>query len=161
MGSEDVTGEPPEPGSYPQPPSSGPPQRGIPESELYRDAYPAPAASEAPLTYIGDIGIGPTQVMTPAGTLPLRGSVWTVTDMSRTEEYMPTYAVVLAIIFFIFCLLGLLFLLMKATRTVGFVSVSVSGGGRYHSTMVPVFSPAHVQHVLNQVNWARSMAAQA
>jgi hypothetical protein len=162
LGSEDVTGEPPGPESYPPPPSGSAP-RGIPESELYGSASSnVHAVSEAPLTSIGDISISRSQVITPAGTFPLRGSVWTATDVSRTEEYMPAYAIVLAIVFFIFCLLGLLFLLMKATRTVGFVQVSVNGGsGHYHSTMIPVSSPGHVYHVMNQVNWARSMAAQA
>ena len=112
--------------------------RGIPESALYGDVNVG-AVSEAPLCSIGDITITQSRVITPAGTFPVRGSVWTVTDMSRTEEYMPTYAVVLAIIFFVFCLLGLLFLLMKATKTVGFVQVTVnSGSGFYHSTMIPV-----------------------
>jgi hypothetical protein len=150
-----VTGGPQDPRAY------EPPPRGIPESALYGNGYPAvPATSETPLAYIGDIGVSQSQVITPAGTFPLRGSVWTVTDMSRTEQHMPAYAVVLAIIFFIFCLLGLLFLLMKETTTVGFVQVTVNGGGgRYHSTMIPVSSPQQVFHVMSQVNWARSMAA--
>ena len=41
--------------------------------------------------------------------------------MSRTEEKIPAHAIVLAVIFFIFCLLGLLFLLMKEKTTTGFV----------------------------------------
>jgi len=161
-GRENVTAGSQGSDSYPPLPGGSPP-RGIPESYLYGGHQQSSGAvGETQLASIGDISITQTRVITPAGTFPLRGSVWTATDLSRTEEYMPTYAVVLAIIFFIFCLLGLLFLLMKATRTVGFVQVTVnSGSGVYHSTMLPVYAPAHVHHVMSQVNWARSMAAQA
>lgn len=158
-----MTAGPDGPDVYPSPPPIPPRPQGIPESALYGpDPALTPAATDPPLGSIGDITITRSQVITPAGTFPLRGSVWTVTDMSRTEEYLPTYAIVLAIIFFIFCLLGLLFLLMKAHRTTGFVQVTVNGGnGRYHSTMIPVGAPAHVYDVVQRVNWARSMAAQA
>jgi hypothetical protein len=122
---------------------------------------PVPEVAEQPLGSIGDITLTRTQAITPAGEIPLRGSVWTATDMSRTEEYMPTIAVVLAIIFFVFCLLGLLFLLMKSKRTSGFVQVTVNGGGRHHATMVPVSSPQQVYDVIQYVNWARSLAAAA
>ncbi|MCZ1008477.1 hypothetical protein O1L68_18820 [Streptomyces lydicus] len=97
-------------------------------------------------------------IMTPAGPMPLRGAVWTATDMSRTEEKMPTHAVVLAVVFFFFCLLGLLFLLMKERVTTGFVQVTVNSGGRHHTTMIPVQSREQVMFVLNQVNYARSLS---
>jgi hypothetical protein len=74
---------------------------------------------------------------------------------------MPAVAIVLAIIFFIFCLLGLLFLLMKETRTVGSVQVTVSGSGRQHSTIIPVHSYGQVVDVVQRVNWARSMSVWA
>ncbi len=147
-----MTTGPVDPIAYPSPPPGGMPTPG---------GTPAPGLPEPPLSSIGDITITRSQVITPAGTLPLRGSVWTATDMSRTEEYMPTHAVVLAIIFFIFCLLGLLFLLMRASRTIGYVQVTVNGGGRYHSTLIPVSSPQQVYDVMQHVNWARSMAALA
>ena len=98
-------------------------------------------------------------IVTPAGQLPLRGASWTATDMSRTEERMPGYAVVLAIVFFLVCLLGLLFLLMKERRTTGFVQVTVHSGGRFHSTMVPVSAPQQVADILARVNYARTVCA--
>lgn len=107
---------------------------------------------------LGDIAVSGDTVMTPAGPMPLKGAVWTATDMSRTEERMPTHAVVLAIVFFLFCLLGLLFLLMKERVTTGFVQVTVNSGGRHHSTMIPVQSREQVMFVLNQVNYARSLS---
>jgi hypothetical protein len=149
------------PDRYPSPPSGNSAQGGAPDWSLHQGARPAaPSVSEAPLGYIGDITITHSQVVTPAGPFPLRGTIWTVTDMSRTEQYMPAYAVVLAIIFFIFCLLGLLFLLIKESRTTGAVQVTVQGAGHYHSTMIPVSEPRQVYAVLQQVNWARSLAAQ-
>ncbi|MFJ3953443.1 hypothetical protein ACIPXV_25960 [Streptomyces libani] len=107
---------------------------------------------------LGDIAVSGDTIMTPAGPMPLKGAVWTATDMSRTEEKMPTHAVVLAIVFFLFCLLGLLFLLMKERVTTGFVQVTVNSGGRHHSTMIPVQSREQVMWVLNQVNYARSLS---
>ncbi|WP_443046879.1 hypothetical protein [Streptomyces sp. HB2AG] len=107
---------------------------------------------------IGDIAVTADTVLTPAGPMPLKGAVWTATDMSRTEQSMPAYAVVLAIVFFLFCLLGLFFLLIKETRTTGHVQVTVNSGGRFHSTMVPVNSPFAVADVMNRVNHVRSMS---
>ncbi len=108
---------------------------------------------------LGDIAVAGDTVVTPAGPMPLKGAMWTATDMSRTEEKTPAHAVVLAIVFFFFCLLGLLFLLMKERVTLGFVQVTVNSGGRHHSTMIPVQSREQVMFVLNQVNYARSLSA--
>ncbi|CAM2910396.1 hypothetical protein [Mycobacterium intermedium] len=113
------------------------------------------------LTTIGDISVSQHWVMTPSGPHPIRGSVWTVTDMSRYEESISTAGVVLAIIFVWFCLLGLLFLLMKDRRLVGYTQVTVQGNGFYHSTMIPATSPQSLMHVHQAVNYARSLAAAA
>ncbi|MFJ9415322.1 hypothetical protein ACIRPT_14300 [Streptomyces sp. NPDC101227] len=107
---------------------------------------------------LGDIAVTGDTIMTPAGPMPLKGAVWTATDMSRTEEKIQTAGIVLAIVFFFFCLLGLLFLLMKERTTTGFVQVTVNSGGRHHSTMIPVQSPEQVMFVINQVNYARSLS---
>lgn len=158
----DGSAESSEPRPYPSPPGdvSGPPS--IPESALRPADDPGvPAIYEPPLGSVGDITITRSQVITPHGTWPLRGSTWAFTDLSRTEQHIPTVAIVLAIILFIFCLLGLFFLLMKETRTIGFVQVTVSGSGRQHSTLIPVHSPGEVVHVVQLVNWARSMSAWA
>ncbi|MEU7280211.1 hypothetical protein AB0A69_15705 [Streptomyces sp. NPDC045431] len=112
----------------------------------------------APLLSIGDITVLPDSIVTPAGTMPLKGAVWNATDMSRTEERIPTHAVVLAVVFAVFCLLGLLFLLMKEKQTVGFIQVTVSSGGRYHSTMIPATGPETFPLVMGQLNYARSLS---
>ncbi|MBC9717178.1 hypothetical protein H9Y04_32080 [Streptomyces sp. TRM66268-LWL] len=141
--------QPPTPGyGYPAPGSGGAPTPGPIQ----------PAGGGAPLMSIGDITVTGDSIITPAGTLPLRGAVWTATDMSRTEEKIPTHAIVLAVVFFVFCLLGLLFLLMKEKTTTGFVQVTVTSGGRHHSTMIPAAGPETFPWVMGQINYARSLS---
>ncbi|TSB32535.1 hypothetical protein [Streptomyces benahoarensis] len=141
------------------PPTAPPQPQGAP-------GFPSPGGGFAPgqpqgagvAFSIGDIAISGDTIMTPSGPMPLKGAIWTATDMSRTEEKIPTHAIVLGIVFFFFCLLGLLFLLMKERVTTGFVQVTVASGGRHHATMVPVQSRDQVMYVLNQVNHARSLS---
>lgn len=116
---------------------------------------------EPQLATIGDISISQHWVVTPSGPHPIRGSVWTVTDMSHYEERISTAGIVLAILFVWFCLLGLLFLLMKDRRMVGYVQVTVQGRDFYHSTMIPATSPQAVMGVHQMVNYARAVAAAA
>ncbi|HZE37854.1 MAG TPA: hypothetical protein VE172_03505 [Stackebrandtia sp.] len=107
---------------------------------------------------IGDIAVTQSEVIVPQGRFPLRGTTWTVTDSTQSTSGIPTVAIILTIIFVWFCLLGLLFLLMKETKYTGFVSVSVTGEGLFHSVQMPANSGAMVT---NQVNQARAMAASA
>ncbi|MGW2177428.1 hypothetical protein ACWCXX_04885 [Streptomyces sp. NPDC001732] len=116
-----------------------------------------PGAGMPVLTF-GDIAVMNDQIVTPAGPMPLKGAVWTATDLSRTEEKIPTVAIVLAVVFAVFCLVGLLFLLMKEKQTAGFVQVSVTSGGRHHSTMIPAVSPDTFPMVMAQLNTARAMS---
>ncbi|HTQ19472.1 hypothetical protein [Mycobacterium sp.] len=120
----------------------------------YRGGEPEPW-----LATIGDISVSQHWVMTPTGPYPIRGSVWTVTDMSYYQESISTAGVILAIIFVWFCLLGLLFLLMKERKLVGYIQVTVQGNGFYHSTMIPAWGPHTIMGVTQQVNYARSLAA--
>ncbi|MEU6982895.1 hypothetical protein ABZ946_05675 [Streptomyces sp. NPDC046324] len=144
---------------YPQAasgPSYEPTMPGLPVPPQYPPV--SQGGGGAPLLSIGDITVVGDQIITPAGAMPLKGAVWNAMDMSRTEEKMPTVAIVLAVIFFIFCLLGLLFLLMKEKQTTGFIQVSVTSGGRHHSTMIPATGPDTFHWVMNQVNFARSLS---
>jgi hypothetical protein len=113
------------------------------------------------LQTIGDISISQHWVMTPTGPYPIRGSVWTVTDMTHWQEGVSAGGVILCIIFVWFCLLGLLFLLMKDRKLVGQIQVTVQGKGFYHSAMIPVTGPQTVMNVHQLVNYARSLAAAA
>jgi hypothetical protein len=109
---------------------------------------------------IGDITVTQSSVMIPSGRYPVAGSVWTLTDMSRTEEKVSTVGIVLAVVgFLLVCFLSLLFLLMKDRTTTGFIQVSVQGDGFHHATMIPAYSPASIGQVWGQVNYVRSLAA--
>ncbi|MCS0637685.1 hypothetical protein NX801_18850 [Streptomyces sp. LP05-1] len=168
---------------YPQPPGYGYPQApgtghpggapgwGPQQPGAYPAAYPAgahPAAPHSPAPYggagtplvsLGDITVLSDSIVTPSGTLPLKGAVWNATDMSRTEEKIPPQAVVLAVVFFLVCFLGLLFLLWKEKTTTGFIQVTVTSGGRHHSTMIPATGPNTFAMVMGQLNYARSLSA--
>jgi hypothetical protein len=143
------------PYAVPQPPA---PPAGWGASGPATGGYLTPGAAPTLVT-IGDIAVTGDGIITPVGQLPLRGAAWTVTDMSRTEEKIPAYAIVLAIVFALACLFGLFFLLIKEKRTTGYVQVTVSGGGRYHATMIPVSHPGAVTGIMQQVNYARSLSA--
>ncbi|MFI8518360.1 hypothetical protein ACIGEZ_11140 [Streptomyces sp. NPDC085481] len=146
---------------YPQTPSYQPTvPGGVPVPPQHAPgAVPGLAAGGgAPLLSLGDITVVGDQIITPAGNMPLKGAVWNAMDMSRTEEKMPTVAIVLAVIFFIFCLLGLLFLLMKEKQTTGFIQVTVTSGGRHHQTMIPATGPDTIHWVMGQLNFARSLS---
>ncbi|MFJ8000962.1 hypothetical protein ACIQ7D_28190 [Streptomyces sp. NPDC096310] len=138
------------------PPGYGfpPPAQGYPPAPM---GGPGPGGG-APLLAIGDITVTGDSIITPSGTMPLKGAVWNATDMSRTEEKIPTHAIVLAIVFGLLCLVGLFFLLMKEKRTTGFVQVMVTSGGRHHSTMIPAMGPESFQMVMGQINYARSLS---
>ncbi|MEU9255301.1 hypothetical protein AB0D66_26035 [Streptomyces sp. NPDC048270] len=118
---------------------------------------PAPTGGGAGMS-LGDITIAGDQIITPSGTMPLRGAMWNATDFSRTEEKIPTHAIILAVIFFLFCLLGLLFLLMKEKKTTGYIQITVTSGGRHHSTMIPAQDQNTYPWVMSQLNFARSLS---
>src|SRR5437773_9965985 len=87
---------------------------------------------------LGDIAVSDHRVHTPVGSFPLDGTVWTMTNQTYVTESIPAWAIVFAIIFFVFCLLGLLFLLVKERRMHGAVQIGVNGPGFSYSTFIPV-----------------------
>ncbi|MGZ4755243.1 MAG: hypothetical protein ACXWA9_10060 [Acidimicrobiia bacterium] len=125
------------------------------------DGPAAPGVSEPIALTIGDIGVSRHWVVTPNGTAPVSGSNWIVRDLSVTETKIPTWAIILAIVFAVFCLLGLLFLLVKEPVTRGYTEVTVTSGNLQHTTQVPVSNPMQVAQVRQLVNQAQSMAAGA
>jgi hypothetical protein len=110
---------------------------------------------------IGDIGVTQHWVVTPNGSAPLAGSQWIGRDMTRTESKIPTWAIVLAIIFALACLVGLLFLLVKERQTTGHFEVSVRSGSLYHVTQIPISSETQVAQIRGLVQQAQSLAAAA
>ncbi|MCW2864383.1 MAG: hypothetical protein JWP48_6091 [Actinoallomurus sp.] len=119
-----------------------------------------PPGNEPVLLSIGDISVTQTHVIVPQGRFPLHGTTWTVQDSTQVTESIPAVAIVLAIIFVLFCLIGLLFLLMKEKRYTGFVSITVTGPGLYHTVQFPA-----AQHTgawaADVVGRARAIAASA
>lgn len=111
------------------------------------------------LITIGDIAVTPDEVLTPRGRRPVGRVYWSLVDMSRTRQVIPTWAIVLAIVFALFCLLGLLFLLAKEDRIEGWVQVSVQGPNLYHAVNLPVVVPQDVARYHDMVNYARSVSA--
>lgn len=129
-------------------------------------SYPGAPQAAGPgvtLVTIGDIVCTQTEVITPSGRAPIGSVTWSFTDMSRTTKSIPTWAIVCAVIFFFFCLLGLLFLLAKEERTEGFAQVVVQGPGLLHQVQLPVMSVGQLYDVNARVGYARglSIAAQS
>jgi hypothetical protein len=122
---------------------------------------PAAQQSEPFLVNIGDIHVSPHWVVTPSGTAPLAGAQWFFLDQSRTERKIPTWAIVLAIVFALACLLGLLFLLVKEDVTAGWVQVSVRAGDLTHVTHVPVTSRLDIARAADLVQQAQALTARA
>lgn len=120
-----------------------------------------PGGHEQTLVTIGDIGVTQSWVVTPSGTRPVSEVHWMFIDMSRTTESIPAWAIVCTVLFFIFCLLGLLFLLVKEKRTEGMVQVIVQGPGLAHTVSLPVYSVNQVMDYNQRVNYARSLSAAA
>ncbi|HEY3561113.1 MAG TPA: hypothetical protein VGL05_26800 [Kribbella sp.] len=158
----------PPPGQYGPPPGAFPPPVGgqfHPQQQPQQPQQPQFAQPQAAqnlptgpvLVTIGDISVEQQRIVTPAGVMPTRGANWSAMDMSRTEEKIPSWAIVLAIVGFLLCLIGLLFLLVKEKRTTGFVQVTVQYGNRTHNTHVGVSSPDQVADVLARVNYARTL----
>lgn len=121
-------------------------------------SYPAQPA----LVVIGDISCTQEHVFTPSGTRPIGEVTWTFTDLSRSWQAIPTWAVVCAIAgFFIVCVFSLLFLLAKEDRTEGWVQVVAQAPGFAHTVQLPVWSAQNVADYAARVNYARSLSAAA
>jgi hypothetical protein len=113
------------------------------------------------LVVIGDISATRTEVIVAGGSSPLRDTVWTAHDRVVTHARTPAWAVVLTVVFFPLCLLGLLFLLIKRPRVSGWVEVTVNGPGVFHTTRVPVDSAETLGAVHDQLDYARTLVTAA
>jgi peptidoglycan/LPS O-acetylase OafA/YrhL len=144
------------PGQFAPPP--GPYQPPVGGFHQQPQSLPPQALPASPvLVTVGDISVEQYRIVTPAGVLPTQGTNWSAMDMSRTEEKIPAWAIILAIVFALACLLGLLFLLCKERKTTGFVQITVQNGTRTHNTHVGVSSPRGVGDTLARVNFARTL----
>jgi len=113
---------------------------------------------EPVLVQIGEIAFTQHWMITPSATMPLRGTQLLVREDVTVQKRIPGYAIVLAIVFFIACLIGLLFLLINEEVPSGSVEVSAEApGGFSFRTSIPVRSQAEVQEVRRKVDYARSL----
>jgi hypothetical protein len=159
--------------SYPgTPPYSAPPQYSAtppysapPADTPYPVTAPYPPADSYPpgepvIAQIGEIQVTATTVRTPAGQFPLKDSQWTVTDQWTATQKIPSWAITLAIVgFFCLTVFSLLFLLAKETVYNGVVLVQVHSGPFHYVARIPATNQMQVQHVYQQVNYVRSLAA--
>jgi hypothetical protein len=122
---------------------------------MTRPVPPPPVVAQ-----IGEMAVTSSTVYTPAGEIPLQGSTWQVSENWFTVQRIPTWAVVMAIAgFCVLTVFSLLFLLAKETVYRGTVQIVVSNGPRQYVCRVPVSDQAQVQHLHQQVNYVRSLAA--
>lgn len=124
---------------------------------------PQPTAVEPVLVSFGDIHLTEHWLVTPQGTRSLPGTQIFVTDMSTQTRVTPGWAIVLAILGFFFFFLGLLFLLVKETRTTGFIQVTASNGGFTYQSAIPVQldKTAQLFELQSRANYARGLIARA
>lgn len=115
-------------------------------------------AHEPVLFTIGDLGVTEHWILAPSGSVPIAGSTWIATPVVTTSKDIPSWAIVCAILFFLVCLLGLLFLLVKEEKTSGYYDIQVHGVGLQHSVRLPVSSMAQVAQYDQAVNHARQLA---
>jgi hypothetical protein len=123
-------------------------------------ATPPPAVPGPVVVQIAEIAVTSTTVHTPAGDIPLAGSQWQVNDYWHSQQRIPRWAIVLAIVgFCVLTVLSLLFLLIKETVTQGTVQVTVTNGTRQYVARIPVTDQAAVTTINQQVNYVRTLAA--
>lgn len=137
--------------------SEAPTSRAAPQAPVLAEPHSG-ARHEPILVTIGDIQVTATQVHTPRGSFPLSRTQFTFQDNTYIRSYIPTWAIVLAILGALFFLLGLLFLLVRETETKGFVTASVIGPGFTHSTQLPVGSQQQLHDVASRVQHANNIA---
>ena len=108
---------------------------------------------------LGDISVSDSRIQLPYGTYPLAGTTWMVTNQTYVTESIPGWAIVMAILTFLLCLLGLLFLLVKERRLYGAMQVSVQGPGLSHSTYIPINNDLQIFQINSTVDWIRGQVA--
>jgi hypothetical protein len=132
----------------------------VPPPPDYAAAEAYPVAPGPVIVQVGDIAVTSTVVHTPAGDIPLAGSQWQVSDYWHNEQKIPKWAIIAAVAgFCVLTVFSLLFLLAKETVPRGTVQVTVTNGTRQYVSRIPVTDPAQVNHVHQQVNYIRSLAA--
>ncbi|SDZ54620.1 hypothetical protein [Herbiconiux ginsengi] len=126
-------------------------------------SLPAPQ-SEQPLVRFGDFYLTEHWVVTPQGSVPLAHCQIFVTNNTRVDRVIPTWAIVVAIVgLFVITLFSLLFLLAKEDRVSGFAQITITNGSFTHQTGEPAqFNPAaQFSELESRATYARALIARA
>ncbi|MFF5290888.1 hypothetical protein [Paractinoplanes globisporus] len=136
---------------------------GVPPPDDPPATAPLPALAPEPgpvIVQIAEISVTSTTVYTPTGDLPLAGSHWQVHDYWMSQQRIPRWAIIAAIVgFCVLTIFSLLFLLVKETVMQGTVQVTVTSGTRQYVARIPVTDQAAVTAINQQVNYVRTLAA--
>ena len=108
---------------------------------------------------LGDIAVSDSRIQLPYGTYPLGGTTWMVTNQTYVTDSIPAWAIIMAILTVLLCLIGLLFLLVRERRFYGAIQVSVQGPGLSHSTYIPVGNELQIFQINNSVDWIRGQVS--
>ena len=142
---------------------SSTPDPGDPWAVPSPDPLPlsVPAVGPGPvIVQVAEIGVTSSVVHTPAGDILLAGSTWQVHDYWHSEQRIPRWAIICAVLgFCILTVFSLLFLLARETVPRGTVQVTVTNGTQQYVARIPVTDQAQVSYVHQQVNYVRSLAA--
>ena len=123
-------------------------------------ASAVPADPGPVIVRIAEIAVTSTTVHTPTGDIPLAGSQWQVNDYWFSQQRIPRWAIVAAIVgFCVLTVFSLLFLLIKETVMQGTISVTVTNGTRQYVARIPATDQGAVATINQQVNYVRSLAA--
>src|SRR5262245_1962099 len=123
---------------------------------------PSGAPADPTLFLVGDIGVGRVYLNTPSGSAPMNGSNWYMQEQVYTEEKIPQWAIICAVVGFLFvCLFSLLFLLAKEKTLSGYVDVTVINGDFRHQSRVMVNTPLQLEQMRQLLASAQQYAAAA
>jgi hypothetical protein len=134
--------------------------RGIgPSAQVAEVLTHTGAGDPSPETTIGDIRVLAGQVVTPVGSVPLTGSVWTISEQVSDRTYIAQSTIVWAIVLSAFCGLGLLLLLKKEHELTGTAVVAVTSGQLHYGTTVQIASAEDLVALHREVASVREAAA--
>jgi hypothetical protein len=122
---------------------------------------PVPAgAPEQILASFNDIHFSQHWVVTPYGSKPLKGARLIFTNTFQPQQFIPVWAIVLAVLFFP---IGLLFLLVKDTRTTTNYQFTVNTDGFSYQTVILAIpgQPAQFIDLQNRTNYVQTLIAAA
>jgi hypothetical protein len=111
---------------------------------------------------VGDVGVGRVYLNSPSGSAPMHGSSWYMQEQVYSEEKIPQWAIICAIVgFFFVCILSLFFLLVKEKTVSGYVDITVVNGEFRHQSRVMVSNPMQLDQLRQLLASAQQYAAAA